>query len=242
MNKLNNDNEDTLRSIGPGGRNIFEEALKLRINSKLIEPIRIINTGSNCWVSNVAITRQYYPIQVRHDRYEEIRYRSIGITVGSSSNITIFDCEIGDILNIISGNTSRITALSLSIPPSGKNLVPLFVVGDADGYLRLYDLQSGELMTPLLASLKHHGPITSVFINENLKSYIFAAVENDLVIIKIDSEKVDTVINDHIASIKCISACTQRSHEDVSYNIVCSGGHDGYVYGYDILICMDMIC
>jgi WD40 repeat protein len=90
-------------------------------------------------------------------------------------------------------------------------------------------------MTPNLASLKHHGPITSLFINENLKSYIFAAIKNDLIIIKIDSEKVDTVINDHNNCIKSISACTQRSHNDVNYNIICTGGYDGYIYGYDIL-------
>ena len=46
MKKISNDNDnDTSRSIGPNGKNIFEEALKLKINSRLIQPIRIINTG-----------------------------------------------------------------------------------------------------------------------------------------------------------------------------------------------------
>jgi WD40 repeat protein len=236
MNKLKVvDNDiDSQRSIGPNGRNVFEDALKLRINSRHIVPIRIINTCNNCWVNNVQITKAYYPIQVIKDRYEELRYRLIGISTGSSSNISVFDCEYGNIIYSITGYTCRITSLSLSIPQIGKNLVPLFVTGDNDGYIRTYDLQSGVLLTPNLADYKHPGPITTLFINERLKSYIFAGVESSVYVWKINSEKLETTINDHTASVKCISACTQRSYEDINFSVVCTAGHDGFVYGYDI--------
>lgn len=244
-NKVNKKNDDNIslfsRSLGPNGRNVFEDALKLRINSKLIIPIRIINTMSNCWVSNVQITKTYYPIQTRKERYEEIRYRSVGISVGSSSNITIYDSESGDVIYNISGITCRITSLSLSLPPIGKDLVPLFATGDNDGYIKVYDLQSGELLTPNLANHKHIGPINSVYINEIMKSYVFAAIDNQVYAWKYESEIIDTIFNDHIACCKCISGCSQRNHGDIDYSIVCSGGHDGFIYGYDLLTLQKII-
>ncbi len=139
--KIINDDDISLatRSIDVTGKNIYDEALKLRINTSLIKPMRVINVDvNNCWVNNVKITDTYYPIQVRKDIYNEIRFRSIGISCGSGSNVVVFDNEIGDILYLISGYTCKITSLSLSIPQKIKKLVPLIVTGDNDGYIKTY--------------------------------------------------------------------------------------------------------
>lgn len=147
----------------------------------------------------------------------------------------MFDNELGDVLYLIGGYTCKITALSLSIPPKIKRLVPILVTGDHDGYIKAYNLQSGDTLLNNISNYQHNGPINSIFINEKGCSLIFAAVDSEVHVWNWDSERLINTIKDHTSTVKSIACCTQRSQEDINYEIVCTAGHDGMINIYDLL-------
>ena len=105
------------------GQSPYDLAVRVKLQKKYRKYCKQVSLGGSCWITGVAVSSDFVPIQLQTFVDIELRMRLTGVAVCTGPTMCTFDCELGHVLHKIETNSQTVCCVSISNPPAFTKLV-----------------------------------------------------------------------------------------------------------------------